>query len=1258
MASRRVPLFDGVSSSRRRVTQRGSSGPTEDTKLLLARAKEARAARAAARAETTAATSIAAAGRGALAGRRDVARRSAGLGERLAAAAAAASAGTGSPSTDLPASVREALYVGTGGQAFVAGAAPPVRSAAVRPWVGGLAALLTRERLTAAAATAGAADDAAGAGGSALSTLATHLGWALVVLLGALGVPGGAVADADGDVAMDGKAVPVDEAAVLSAAAAVMDVASWAPPSAAATVAGWVVTAGVQWGVFRSFTAALSAPAAPVCALFDASMAWVRLCLAAAAAARAGGSLNSATASGLPAGLPRPLVDAVLTRWATAVLAVPGLTAALSAEELSSLERAPLVREAIATLAAAPVLPVVSTSAAGAERPLAELLCAPERAPEGGPAAAQTAGRRTAPASDHASCVALYQSLLANLLHIGRGAWTGQDAAYTSLVVTVLVRLLCAIPGLTSRRQRGSGEPGGVVDLDAASGMLFSDSEDELEGEGGDSPAAAAVAPAATATTATAAPTGDGGAGSAAAPPSRGAAVGSLRADLLARLGPLLDERVVRRLFDMCLPRLGEGGVGSAPAPAAATGDTSAAAVCQLLTLLARRRRGGSNLLCNAVAFWAPATPAAPHVLLRLWAACTTVPLTVSSDGRTLVPAVSSLTSPLPSTLTLRPTAGPVLLLFCRAYAHLLSIQDEDELYELQRPLSLGSVCMVAATLKDTLVASVCPSALNLRWTAPAVTGAVNLLASTSVRAAVVDVLDRLHAADSRRRFVPKPDFWLAPSRMLDSTGFVRDAISAGAPPAAAGADDEAAAASSGADAAAAATPSPFVVDPVSAAVIDVDDRRSFRFGSWRRGPAPLDGGESKYGSGGAAAAAREPASAVRAAGDLLRLCPYAVPFATRVRVFHAWVAQRRIHSSASTWVTIRRARVFEDALAHLRNLPDTALRARVRVKFIDEHGLEEAGIDGGGVFKEFMHQLLATALSPSLYGLFKATDEQLLYPNPASSLIMEAHLEKFAFLGKMLAKAVFDGILVDVPLAGFVLAALLGRPYSPNDLRSLDPELHRNMMLVKRMDAADVDDMGLTFTAVDNEFGEAREVELVHGGRDLPVTSANRVEYIQRAAHHRLRQTREQTNAMRRGFGTLIDPRWSRLFGERELQLLMSGTRGVVDVADLRAATVYGGGYTSETPVVTWFWETVAELPADLQAALLLFVTSSPRAPLLGFRYLDPPFTISRAHGSDRLPSASTCMNLLKLPEYGDARTVAEKLTYALRSNAGFDLS
>lgn len=1296
MASRRVPVFDGISSSRRRITQRGASGRPEDTSLLIARAKEARAARAAARAAAAAATQLQAAGRGSAAGRRDVAARAAALGCRLAAAAAADGAAL-THGESLPALLREALYVGTAGQAFVAGATPAVLPDGWASWLPALARVLSVERL-AAASTAAAADDAAAGGeGKTLAALANAAGRVLALLLAGIGAAASAATgeqqtDADGDATMGGSdaRAPLrlsanDVAAVLATVDVLGNVAAWAPPASLAVVSVAVARSAVEWGAFSFFAAALAASAVPVWALVGTSLVFVNLCLASAMACRGGPSAGApSVATGcIPAGAPRYVVSMVLSRWATSMLAVPGLSTALSATELAELDRTPTVRETINTLAASATLPAAPGGRVGSDRPLARVLFGD--AAEGGaqPATDGSVALGTLEAAqvaagpiDAAARVAAYEALLGNLLDIGRGAWTDEDAAYTATVMSVLVRLLCAVPGLTYRRDRKASEGdvvGGTVDLDAVSGMLDSDSDSDSEAVGG---GPSSVLTAGTSSQPATAVTGGRGAGAGrhTDPLPLGRSTGALRADLLSRLGPLLDDQVVRRLFDRCLPRLEEGGTGVVAAVGggdvvAAAGETPASDVCQMLTLLARRRRGGSNLLCNSIAFWVPASPTSPHVLLRLWAACSSVPLATTTDGRTLVTAARSGTAAAvpvsPMGLTLRATCGPVLLLFCRAYAHLLSIQDEDEMYELQRPLSLVSVCAIATALKATLVASVCPAALGLRWGTPAVAGAVDLLSVRSVRAAVVDVLDRLHAADSRRRFVPGPSFWLAPARSLESAGFVRDAITAGAPPAAADAAADAAIAADGAREGASGAPvdpafvvePAFAVDPMSSAVIDVDDRRSFRFGG-SFGPAPLDGGIPKHGPDSGGSGRREQGSAVRSAGDLLHLCPYAVPFSTRVLVFHAWVAQRRIHSSASTWVTIWRSRLFEDALTHLGGLPDHALRSRVRVKFIDEHGLEEAGIDGGGVFKEFMHQLLATALSPSLYGLFKATDEQLLYPNPSSGLIMERHLSKFEFLGRMLAKAVFDGILVDVPLAGFVLAALLGRPYSPNDLRSLDPELHRNMMLVKRMDAADVDTLGLTFTAVDNEFGEAREVELVRGGRDMAVTGANRVEYIQRAAHHRLRQTRQQTMALRRGFNTLIDPRWSRLFGERELQLLLSGTRGAVDVADLQASTVYTGGYTASTPVVVWFWETIVALPADLQSALLLFVTSSPRAPLLGFRHLDPPFTIQRAHGTDRLPSASTCMNLLKLPEYGDAQTTGEKLRYALRSNAGFDLS
>lgn len=40
------------------------------------------------------------------------------------------------------------------------------------------------------------------------------------------------------------------------------------------------------------------------------------------------------------------------------------------------------------------------------------------------------------------------------------------------------------------------------------------------------------------------------------------------------------------------------------------------------------------------------------------------------------------------------------------------------------------------------------------------------------------------------------------------------------------------------------------------------------------------------------------------------------------------------------------------------------------------------------------------------------------------------------------------------------------------------------------------------------------------------------------------------------------------------------------------------------------------------------------------------------------RLPTASTCMNLLKLPPYTSLEVMLDKLRYAITAGAGFDLS
>ena len=90
-------------------------------------------------------------------------------------------------------------------------------------------------------------------------------------------------------------------------------------------------------------------------------------------------------------------------------------------------------------------------------------------------------------------------------------------------------------------------------------------------------------------------------------------------------------------------------------------------------------------------------------------------------------------------------------------------------------------------------------------------------------------------------------------------------------------------------------------------------------------------------------------------------------------------------------------------------------------------------------------------------------------------------------------------------------------------------------------------------------------------------------------------------------------------------------------------------------------FWEVIKKFNAEQQRKFLKFVTGCSRGPLLGFRYLDPPFCIRRtAHDEalDRLPTAATCVNLLKLPPYICKNVMRTKLLYAISFDVGFDLS
>jgi ubiquitin-protein ligase E3 C len=122
---------------------------------------------------------------------------------------------------------------------------------------------------------------------------------------------------------------------------------------------------------------------------------------------------------------------------------------------------------------------------------------------------------------------------------------------------------------------------------------------------------------------------------------------------------------------------------------------------------------------------------------------------------------------------------------------------------------------------------------------------------------------------------------------------------------------------------------------------------------------------------------------------NVLALLPFASSFGVRYLLFRDTMAaeMRRYRSDWSgslSKLKIRRDHLIEDGYdAFIRMSPD-ALRSHVRVKFIDAHGVAEEGIDGGGLFKEFLTDLIKETFMPS-YGLFLEGEDRRLCPNPGS---------------------------------------------------------------------------------------------------------------------------------------------------------------------------------------------------------------------------------------------------------------------------------
>ena len=168
-------------------------------------------------------------------------------------------------------------------------------------------------------------------------------------------------------------------------------------------------------------------------------------------------------------------------------------------------------------------------------------------------------------------------------------------------------------------------------------------------------------------------------------------------------------------------------------------------------------------------------------------------------------------------------------------------------------------------------------------------------------------------------------------------------------------------------------------------------------------------------------------------------------------------------------------------------------LRRRLVVKFVGEEG-----VDYGGVAKEWFSLVSREVLNPA-YGLFEYCREDIyVLQINADSAINPTHLSYFQFVGRVLGMALFHGHLLHAAFTIPFYKGLLKHQMGVDDVAPVDPQLHTSLrwLLENVLDPLHPL-IHNTFTVEHEAFGQMQTIELTPGGTNIPVTEANKAEYV-----------------------------------------------------------------------------------------------------------------------------------------------------------------
>nr|XP_020497442.1 E3 ubiquitin-protein ligase TRIP12 isoform X6 [Labrus bergylta] len=408
---------------------------------------------------------------------------------------------------------------------------------------------------------------------------------------------------------------------------------------------------------------------------------------------------------------------------------------------------------------------------------------------------------------------------------------------------------------------------------------------------------------------------------------------------------------------------------------------------------------------------------------------------------------------------------------------------------------------------------------------------------------------------------------------------------------------------------------------------------------------------------------------------ELGKTCPFFFPFDTRQMLFYVTAFDRdramqrlldtnpEINQSDSQDSrvaprldrkkrTINRDELLKQAESVMQDLGSS--RAMLEIQYENEVGT------GLGPTLEF-YALVSQELQRADLGLWRGEEVTLANPKgsqeatkymfssrglfavPFGRTTKPAHIAKikmkFRFLGKLMAKAIMDFRLLDLPLGLPFYKWMLRHEMSisSHDLVNIDPGVAKSIQHLEdiirqkkrleqdrsqtretlqqaleslNMNGCSVEDLGLDFT-----LPGFPNIELKKGGKDVPVTIYNLEEYLRLVVYWTLNEgVSRQFESFREGFESVFPLHHLQYFYPEELDQLLCGSKSETwDVKTLMECCRPDHGYTHDSRAVRFLFEVLSSFDAEQQRLFLQFVTGSPRLPVGGFRSLNPPLTIVR---------------------------------------------